>query len=86
MLGGASRIKIIVNMRCLVILQFEMGLAVPLFGVSQQSCYKSSLLGASLTIPVSGGRLALGTWQGIYLAEHRDHAAGRRIVLTLQGE
>jgi len=47
---------------------------------------KSSLLGASLTIPVSGGRLALGTWQGIYLAEHRDHAAGRRIVLTLQGE
>jgi secondary thiamine-phosphate synthase enzyme len=47
---------------------------------------KSSLLGASLTLPVTEGRLALGTWQGIYLAEHRDHAGPRQIVLTLQGE
>lgn len=47
---------------------------------------KSSLLGCSLTVPVSGGRLALGTWQGIYLAEHRDRAHSRRIVLTLHGE
>lgn len=47
---------------------------------------KSSLLGCSLTVPVSGGRLALGTWQGIYLAEHRNHAHSRRVVLTLQGE
>lgn len=47
---------------------------------------KSSLLGASLTVPVTDGRLNLGTWQGIYLAEHRDYARPRRIVLTLQGE
>ena len=47
---------------------------------------KSSLLGSSLTIPVTRGRLALGTWQGIYLAEHRDRAGGRQIVLTLQGQ
>lgn len=47
---------------------------------------KASLLGASLSIPVSGGRLALGTWQGITLCEHRDHAGPRRLVLTLVGE
>lgn len=47
---------------------------------------KASLLGASLMIPVRDGRLALGTWQGITLCEHRDHASGRRLVLTLQGE
>lgn len=46
---------------------------------------KSVLIGHSLTIPVSDGRLALGTWQGIYLCEHRDHAGSRRIVATLQG-
>lgn len=47
---------------------------------------KSSLLGCSLSIPVAAGRLALGTWQGIYLAEHRNRAGSRRVVLTLQGE
>lgn len=47
---------------------------------------KASLLGASLSIPVADGRLALGTWQGINLCEHRDHASGRRLVLTLWGE
>jgi secondary thiamine-phosphate synthase enzyme len=47
---------------------------------------KSSLLGPSLTIPVAGGRLALGTWQGIYLCEHRDHGGPRSLVVTLQGE
>jgi secondary thiamine-phosphate synthase enzyme len=47
---------------------------------------KSALLGPSLTLPVSGGRLALGTWQGIYLCEHRDRGGSRRIVATLQGE
>lgn len=47
---------------------------------------KASLLGASLSIPVAEGRLALGTWQGITLCEHRDHAGGRRLVLTLVGE
>lgn len=44
---------------------------------------KSSLLGASVTIPVRGGRLALGTWQGIYLCEFRDCGGERRIVATL---
>ena len=47
---------------------------------------KASLLGPSLTLPVSGGRLAVGTWQGIYLCEHRDHGGSRSLVLTLNGE
>jgi secondary thiamine-phosphate synthase enzyme len=47
---------------------------------------KASLLGPSLTLPVSGGRPALGTWQGIYLCEHRDHGGARRLVATLHGE
>ncbi|WP_449187626.1 secondary thiamine-phosphate synthase enzyme YjbQ [Aeoliella mucimassa] len=47
---------------------------------------KSSLLGASLMIPVQDGHLALGTWQGIYLVEHRNHATPRRVVATLWGE
>lgn len=46
---------------------------------------KSVLVGPSLTIPVSEGRLALGMWQGIYLCEHRDRAGSRHIVATLQG-
>ncbi len=47
---------------------------------------KASLLGSSLSIPVRNGRFALGTWQGIYLCEHRDRAGSRRLVLTLNGE
>ncbi|HTO93392.1 MAG TPA: secondary thiamine-phosphate synthase enzyme YjbQ [Bacteroidota bacterium] len=47
---------------------------------------KSSLLGAGLTIPVTDGRLNLGTWQGIYLCEHRDHGGSRDIVATIWGE
>jgi secondary thiamine-phosphate synthase enzyme len=47
---------------------------------------KSSVLGPSLTIPVSGGRLALGTWQGIYLCEHRDRGGARSLVATVWGE
>jgi len=47
---------------------------------------KSSLFGASLVIPVRSGRLALGTWQGIYLCEHRDRGGRRQIVATLHGE
>ncbi len=47
---------------------------------------KSSLLGSSLQIPVENGRLLLGTWQGIYLCEHRNHGGQRKLVLTLQGE
>jgi secondary thiamine-phosphate synthase enzyme len=46
---------------------------------------KSVLIGPSLTIPVSDGSLALGTWQGIYLCEHRDAASAREVVATLQG-
>lgn len=47
---------------------------------------KSSLMGPGLTIPVSQGRLALGTWQGIYLNEHRDYGGGRNIMVTIQGQ
>ncbi|MCA9014960.1 MAG: secondary thiamine-phosphate synthase enzyme YjbQ [Planctomycetaceae bacterium] len=47
---------------------------------------KASMIGNSLTIPISGGRLCLGIWQGIYLCEHRNHAGGRRLVVTIQGE
>ena len=47
---------------------------------------KASLLGPSLTLPVRDGRLALGTWQGIYLCEHRDRGGPRSLTLTLQGE
>lgn len=46
---------------------------------------KSSLLGSSVSIPVSGGRLNMGTWQGVYLCEHRDHGGSRKLVLSLQG-
>jgi len=47
---------------------------------------KSGLFGASLAIPISAGRLALGTWQGIYLGEHRDHGGARSVVATVWGE
>jgi secondary thiamine-phosphate synthase enzyme len=47
---------------------------------------KAALVGASVSVPVADGKLLLGTWQGIYLLEHRNRAAGRRIVLTLYGE
>jgi len=46
---------------------------------------KTALIGPALSIPVSNGRLALGTWQGLYLCEHRDNASSRRIVATLMG-
>jgi secondary thiamine-phosphate synthase enzyme len=47
---------------------------------------KASLLGPSLTLPVARGRLALGTWQGIYLCEHRDRGGSRSVIATLFGE
>ncbi len=47
---------------------------------------KSVLLGSSLTIPITGGRLNLGTWQGIYLCEHRNQGGRREVVATLWGE
>ncbi len=46
---------------------------------------KASLLGSSVSVPVSRGRLCLGTWQGIYLCEHRNRATARNLVLTLYG-
>ncbi|HEX5471197.1 MAG TPA: secondary thiamine-phosphate synthase enzyme YjbQ [Lacipirellulaceae bacterium] len=47
---------------------------------------KAALLGSSVTIPIADGRLCLGTWQGIYLCEHRERGGPRRLVLTLWGE
>ena len=47
---------------------------------------KASLFGPSLVLPVRDGRFALGTWQGIYLCEHRDHGGARRLVVTAWGE
>ncbi|WP_286264371.1 secondary thiamine-phosphate synthase enzyme YjbQ [Thalassotalea atypica] len=47
---------------------------------------KASTLGASVSIPITNGRLNLGTWQGIYLGEHRDHGGERTIIATIQGE
>ncbi|MCG9751940.1 secondary thiamine-phosphate synthase enzyme YjbQ [Vibrio brasiliensis] len=47
---------------------------------------KASTLGCSVMIPISSGRLALGTWQGIYLGEHRDYGGSRTIIATVQGE
>jgi thiamine phosphate synthase YjbQ (UPF0047 family) len=44
------------------------------------------MLGSSVSLPIHAGRLCLGTWQGIYLCEHRNRASGRRLVLTLQGD
>jgi secondary thiamine-phosphate synthase enzyme len=47
---------------------------------------KAVILGESLTIPVFGGRLQIGVWQGIYLCEHRNSAQSRKIIVTLNGE
>jgi secondary thiamine-phosphate synthase enzyme len=47
---------------------------------------KASLMGSSLTIPVKDGGLCLGTWQGIYICEHRNQGGQRKLMLTLQGE
>ena len=47
---------------------------------------KASMMGSSVTVPISDGRLNLGTWQGIYLCEHRNHGGSRKLVLTIQGD
>lgn len=47
---------------------------------------KASMMGSSVLIPVGDGRLMLGTWQGLYLCEHRDNGGGRNLVVTIQGE
>ena len=47
---------------------------------------KTSLLGSSVSIPITKGKLALGTWQGIYLCEHRNYGGNRNLVATIQGK
>jgi secondary thiamine-phosphate synthase enzyme len=47
---------------------------------------KAALIGTGVSIPVTNGRLNLGTWQGLYLCEHRDRAGARRVVVTVCGE
>ena len=47
---------------------------------------KASMMGCSVMVPIGDGRLLLGTWQGIYLCEHRDHAGGRRLIITIHGQ
>jgi secondary thiamine-phosphate synthase enzyme len=47
---------------------------------------KASMMDNSLSIPITNGCLNMGTWQGIYLCEHRNHASGRKIIVTLHGE
>jgi secondary thiamine-phosphate synthase enzyme len=47
---------------------------------------KAALLGSSVTIPVHNGRLALGTWQGVYLCEHRNYGGSRTLIVTAWGE
>jgi secondary thiamine-phosphate synthase enzyme len=46
---------------------------------------KASMMGSSVSIPITGGRLNLGTWQGVYLCEHRNHGGRRKLVLTALG-
>ncbi|MBT3945726.1 MAG: YjbQ family protein, partial [Candidatus Marinimicrobia bacterium] len=46
----------------------------------------ASILGSSVSIPITNGKLNLGTWQGIYLCEHRNHGSARKLVATIQGE
>ena len=47
---------------------------------------KHAMIGSSITVPIRDGRLVLGTWQGIYLCEHRNRAGSRRLVVTINGE
>ena len=47
---------------------------------------KSAILGSSLSIPITDGKINLGTWQDIYLCEHRNYASGRKLIVTIEGE
>jgi secondary thiamine-phosphate synthase enzyme len=47
---------------------------------------KASILGSSLNIPITNGKLILGVWQGVYLCEHRNHGGGRSLMVTIHGE
>lgn len=63
------------------------GFAHTLEGVDDMPAHmKNIFIGSSLTLPITHGLLNLGTWQGIYLLEHRDYGGGRKIVVTLHGE
>lgn len=67
------------------------GLALSICGhiiriVDMPAHIKSVLIGPSVTVPIRAGRLALGTWQGIYLCEHRNQGGSRRLLATLHGE
>jgi hypothetical protein len=53
--------------------------------VLQPAHVKACFLGSSLTIPITEGKLNLGTWQGVWLCEHRDHAGSRKLLITLNG-
>nr|CAD7263400.1 unnamed protein product [Timema shepardi] len=53
--------------------------------VPEPAHVKACFLGSSLTIPITDGKLNLGTWQGIWLCEHRDHAGSRKVVITING-
>jgi len=56
-------------------------------GPDDMTCHiKSSILGNSINVPIRNGRMLLGTWQGIYLCEHRNNAGSRKLVLTVMGE
>jgi len=70
----------------LPLLMLLMSLYQPTASFTPSAHCKSSMFGSSVTIPISRGRLALGTWQGVWLCEHRDRASGRRLVVTMQGE
>ena len=47
---------------------------------------KSAILGSSLSIPITDGKINLGTWQDIYFCEHRNHASGRKLIVTIEGQ
>lgn len=60
-------------------------MVLKIFDLLQPAHVKACFLGSSLSIPITDGKLALGTWQGIWLGEHRDHAGSRKLVVTLTG-
>ena len=57
----------------------------PLSSVLQPAHVKACFLGSNLTVPVSDGKLNLGTWQGVWLCEHRDRAGSRKVLVTVNG-
>ncbi len=56
------------------------------YSKSRTCVMQSSLMGASLNVPVRQGQLAMGTWQGLYLNEHRNHGGSRKVCITIQGQ